>query len=390
MLIRKEPRLRRNEGALGAKHAETFSEWFKLEVKKQVLLSKFIEVLIDREYGGFKVRINSLVDMAKKVPKEVGQCKMEHHGTGTMSVIIPNDLIDLAGSERALLRLVFEECALKEGSHINKSLMTLGTVIKKLSEGDMSHIADDKVDAKILQPSLGGNANTAIICNITLAQILTDAALLKRQKKEIEELRARLAFWRGDSQLVEHIVIEVVPLNAGNVLGAEDNKPIPKWEAIIRRTLNKSLQPEGGRHYVLWEDPFKKPCYLFALVAGKLESIDETFVTHSDLEALLLGTIPNITSLINKTIDELESEIDHLSRPIALDAGEMGNRPFRSTRWVLSLLNAFLDWLFVSVLRLGDARTALALFTLLSRKLNQVGPAGLFDATALVRPLLHR
>lgn len=38
---------------------------------------------------------------------------------------------------------------------------------------------------------------------------------------------------------------EVVPLNAGNVLGAEDNKPIPKWEAIIRRTLNKSLEPES-------------------------------------------------------------------------------------------------------------------------------------------------
>ncbi|XP_058104208.1 type I inositol polyphosphate 5-phosphatase 2 isoform X3 [Magnolia sinica] len=37
---------------------------------------------------------------------------------------------------------------------------------------------------------------------------------------------------------------EVVPLNAGNVLGAEDNRPIPKWEAIIRRTLNKSLQPK--------------------------------------------------------------------------------------------------------------------------------------------------
>lgn len=35
----------------------------------------------------------------------------------------------------------------------------------------------------------------------------------------------------------------MVPLNAGNVLGAEDNRPIPKWEAIIRRTLNKSSQP---------------------------------------------------------------------------------------------------------------------------------------------------
>ncbi|KAH7668668.1 Inositol-polyphosphate 5-phosphatase protein [Dioscorea alata] len=37
---------------------------------------------------------------------------------------------------------------------------------------------------------------------------------------------------------------EVVPLNAGNVLGAEDSRPIPKWEAIIRRTLNKSSEPK--------------------------------------------------------------------------------------------------------------------------------------------------
>ncbi|XP_054809801.1 type I inositol polyphosphate 5-phosphatase 2-like [Prosopis cineraria] len=38
---------------------------------------------------------------------------------------------------------------------------------------------------------------------------------------------------------------EVVPLNAGNVLGAEDNTPISKWEAIIRRTLNKYSEPES-------------------------------------------------------------------------------------------------------------------------------------------------
>lgn len=34
-------------------------------------------------------------------------------------------------------------------------------------------------------------------------------------------------------------------MNAGNVLGAEDSRPIPKWEAIIRKTLNKSLEPES-------------------------------------------------------------------------------------------------------------------------------------------------
>ncbi|KAM7493980.1 hypothetical protein LguiB_028589 [Lonicera macranthoides] len=37
---------------------------------------------------------------------------------------------------------------------------------------------------------------------------------------------------------------EVVPLNAANVLGAETRRPITKWEAIIRKTLNGSFEPE--------------------------------------------------------------------------------------------------------------------------------------------------
>ncbi|CAM0144593.1 unnamed protein product [Urochloa decumbens] len=37
---------------------------------------------------------------------------------------------------------------------------------------------------------------------------------------------------------------EVVPLSAGNVLGAEDSRPIRKWEALIRQTLNRSQQPK--------------------------------------------------------------------------------------------------------------------------------------------------
>jgi aminopeptidase N len=36
-----------------------------------------------------------------------------------------------------------------------------------------------------------------------------------------------------------------------------------------------------NRHYAVWHDPFPKPCYLFALVAGDLGSIKETFVTMS-------------------------------------------------------------------------------------------------------------
>ncbi|XP_015896102.3 puromycin-sensitive aminopeptidase [Ziziphus jujuba] len=44
---------------------------------------------------------------------------------------------------------------------------------------------------------------------------------------------------------------------------------------------------EGGKHFAIWEDPFKKPCYLFALVAGQLESRDGSFVTRSGQKVAL-------------------------------------------------------------------------------------------------------
>src|ERR1051325_7082671 len=37
----------------------------------------------------------------------------------------------------------------------------------------------------------------------------------------------------------------------------------------------------GGRHYAVWNDPFPKPSYLFALVAGDLGVLKDTFVTRS-------------------------------------------------------------------------------------------------------------
>ena len=42
-----------------------------------------------------------------------------------------------------------------------------------------------------------------------------------------------------------------------------------------------------GRHYALWEDPFKKPSYLFALVAGKLVCEEQSLRLKSGRDALL-------------------------------------------------------------------------------------------------------
>jgi aminopeptidase N len=36
-----------------------------------------------------------------------------------------------------------------------------------------------------------------------------------------------------------------------------------------------------GRHFITWDDPFKKPTYLFALVAGDMHCLKDTFVTQS-------------------------------------------------------------------------------------------------------------
>ena len=36
-----------------------------------------------------------------------------------------------------------------------------------------------------------------------------------------------------------------------------------------------------GRHFVEWQDPFPKPCYLFALVAGSFDQVTDHFVTRS-------------------------------------------------------------------------------------------------------------
>ncbi|CAL5206120.1 unnamed protein product [Lathyrus oleraceus] len=131
------------------------------------------------------------------------------------------NLVDLAGSER-IAKTGADGVRLKEGKYINKSLMILGNVINKLSEGSKQkgHIPyrDSKL-TRILQPALGGNAKTSIICTVApeevhieetkgtlqfasrasritncvqVNEILTDAALLKRQQLEIEELRKKL------------------------------------------------------------------------------------------------------------------------------------------------------------------------------------------------------
>ena len=81
----------------------------------------------------------------------------------------------------------------------------------------------------------------------------------------------------------------------------------------------------GGKHWAKWHDPFKKPCYLFAIVAGKLDVLRDTFRTASGREVQLaiyvepgkLDQCPHAMAALKKSMtwDEqrfgLECDLDH-------------------------------------------------------------------------------
>ena len=58
---------------------------------------------------------------------------------------------------------------------------------------------------------------------------------------------------------------------------------------VLLSNGNLVEQGEGGdgRHFAVWEDPFAKPCYLFALVAGDLGKLEDRFTTRSGREVTL-------------------------------------------------------------------------------------------------------
>lgn len=57
---------------------------------------------------------------------------------------------------------------------------------------------------------------------------------------------------------------------------------LKKYPVLLSNgNLMQSEKTPDGRHWALWLDPFKKPCYLFALVAGDLACVRDQFVTAS-------------------------------------------------------------------------------------------------------------
>ncbi|KAJ3485246.1 hypothetical protein NLI96_g5073 [Meripilus lineatus] len=153
-------------------------------------------------------------------PPTPGGARLQARGGRSVQTSVLS-LIDLAGSEKA----TSDKERTREGKYINTSLLTLGSVISTLAENSAKHKADhvpfrNSKLTRMLQPSLSGDARISVVCTINPSkdaigettstllfaqrikkvqlhaqkrEIVDTEALLERYRKEIEELKERLA-----------------------------------------------------------------------------------------------------------------------------------------------------------------------------------------------------
>lgn len=133
-------------------------------------------------------------------------------------------LIDLAGSEKA----AESKERRTEGSHINKSLLTLGTVIAKLSENkdkdgkssdkDAKHLPyrDSKL-TRLLQGALSGNSLVSILCTIQTGSSGSAASANSHTGETINTLKFAS---RAKNSIVSHAKRAEEALGAGGEGGA--------------------------------------------------------------------------------------------------------------------------------------------------------------------------
>lgn len=91
---------------------------------------------------------------------------------------------------------------------------------------------------------------------------------------------------------------------------------------------------DGGRHWATWEDPFMKPAYLFALVAGDLWCVEDSFTSMSNRDvALRIYVEP-------ENIDKCQHAMDSLKKSMKWDE-EVYGREYDLDIFMIVAVNDF-------------------------------------------------
>ncbi|CAL8156073.1 unnamed protein product [Prunus armeniaca] len=109
--------------------------------------------------------------------------------------------------------------------------------------------------------------------------------------------------------------------NALDVLEGRSYRLQHPWVGIVNRSqvdINKNVDMIAARRR---EREFFSSSPDYGHLASKMGSEYLAKLLSKHLESVIKARIPGIASLINKSIGELEAELDYLGRPVAIDAG---------------------------------------------------------------------
>ncbi|CAK9172640.1 unnamed protein product [Ilex paraguariensis] len=109
--------------------------------------------------------------------------------------------------------------------------------------------------------------------------------------------------------------------NALDVLEGRSYRLQHPWVGIVNRSqadINRNIDMIAARRK---EREFFATSSEYGHLASRMGSEYLAKLLSKNLESVIKARIPGLVSLINKNIDDLEAELDHLGRPLALDAG---------------------------------------------------------------------
>ncbi|KAK4512041.1 serine/threonine protein kinase [Mucor velutinosus] len=219
------------------------------------------------------------------------------------------NLIDLAGSEKVATDVERR----KEGAYINKSLLTLGNVISKLTSNEpASHIPfrNSKL-TRILQAALSGNARISVICTINPTFASKDESLNTlrfAQRAKLVKTAAKMTRILDNSEL-QNCLLQIAKLQTEmqekNDLEAETRERLTNLLGLILTSSKDHGSNEGregsdmyARLSNITSEDLKNDATMRDVVARCEEGIAAQVTAHNKQMAKMTNTLESMQDMI--------------------------------------------------------------------------------------------
>lgn len=261
------------------------------------------------------------------------------------------NLIDLAGSEK----VATDTERRKEGAYINKSLLTLGNVISKLTSDEPStHIPfrNSKL-TRILQAALSGNARISVICTINPTFASKDESLNTlrfAQRAKLVKTAAKMTRILDNSEL-QNCLIKIAELQTKvqekNDLEAETRERLKNLLGLI---LTSSKKEGDDTEYVdtfsqfsnISADDLMKESTMRDVVARCEEGFAAQISIHEKqmdkmaqhVESLqdMMNIMESVQTKQNETLTKRDAQIEKLKQELnAIKATQLQSTVMNST-----------------------------------------------------------